>query len=83
MVIGCSFEPKLADLQQQLEVKWHWFGQTDSKSNRVVYWMKNQVEQTETQNPDYRGRVTLLTEELKHGLVKLKVNTARREGKSS
>lgn len=80
MVFGCSFEPRLSHPRQDLEVKWHWI---DHTSNREVYWMKNHVEQTETQHPDYRGRVTLLKEELKQGWVKLKVNTVRGEGKSS
>lgn len=73
VVMGCRFQPKLSDPLDSLKVTWHWIAAT---SAREVYRMDDGVEHLASQDPDYRGRVTLLTEELNEGWAKLKVNTA-------
>lgn len=72
VVMGCRFQPKLSNPQDLLKVTWHWMSST---SSREVYRMDDRMEVSASQDPAYRGRVTLLTEELKDGWAKLKVNT--------
>lgn len=76
--MGCRFQPKLANPQDNLQVTWHWIAaaQDAGSPSREVYRIENGVEQFTSQDQDYQGRVTLLTEELKEGWAKLKVNTA-------
>lgn len=72
VVMGCMFQPKLYNYEDSLKVAWHWISAT---STREVYQMDDGVEHLKSQDPGYLGRVTLLTEELKEGWAKLKVNT--------
>lgn len=71
--MGCRFQPKLSDPVDDLKVTWHWIAAT---STREVFRMEDMKDHLESQDPDYRGRVTLLNEELNEGWAKLKVNTA-------
>lgn len=72
VVMGCRFRPKLSTPNADLKVTWHWIG---SPSVRDVYRMDNMKENLATQDPDYRGRVTLLSGELQEGRTKLQVST--------
>uniref|UniRef100_A0A3Q4BZR1 Ig-like domain-containing protein n=1 Tax=Mola mola TaxID=94237 RepID=A0A3Q4BZR1_MOLML len=74
VVMGCRFQPKLSNPQDPLKVTWHWISGT---SSREVYRMDDRMEVSASQDPAYRGRVTLLTEELKDGWAKLKVSKLR------
>lgn len=71
VVMGCRFQPKLINPRDKLEVTWHRI----KHSPRKVYRMDNGTEDLAFQDPDYRGRVMLRTEELKDGWAKLQVNT--------
>lgn len=72
VVMGCRFQPKLSNPHDaDLKVTWHWFTST---LVRDVYRMDNWKENSAFQDPDYRGRVMLLTDELRDGWSKLKVN---------
>ncbi|KAM3599266.1 uncharacterized protein V6R79_002818 [Siganus canaliculatus] len=73
VVMGCKFRPKPSNPNDPLRVTWHWI----SGTAREVYQMDNGVESLSTQDPDYRGRVKLLTEGLKDGLVRLQVSRLR------
>lgn len=74
--MGCRFQPKLANPQNNLLVSWHWIAATQDagQPSREVFRIENGMEQLTSQYQDYRGRVTLLTEELKEGWAKLKVS---------
>lgn len=72
VVMGCRFQPKLSNPDADLKVTWHWIV---PGSDREAYWMENGKEYLASQHPNYRGRVRLLTEELKDGWAKLQVST--------
>ncbi|XP_054468529.1 programmed cell death 1 ligand 1-like [Anoplopoma fimbria] len=74
VVMGCRFQPKLSNLNADLKVTWHWISST---SFREVYRMDNWKEHLASRDPDYRGRVKLLTEELHEGRAKLQVSRLR------
>ncbi|XP_045923000.1 butyrophilin subfamily 2 member A2-like isoform X2 [Micropterus dolomieu] len=73
VVMGCRFQPKLINPRDKLEVTWHRI----KHSPRKVYRMDNGTEDLAFQDPDYRGRVMLRTEELKDGWAKLQVSKLR------
>uniref|UniRef100_A0A8C2XGL8 Uncharacterized protein n=2 Tax=Cyclopterus lumpus TaxID=8103 RepID=A0A8C2XGL8_CYCLU len=74
VVMGCRFQPKLSNPHADLKVTWHWIG---SASVRVVYRMDNWMEHMASQDPDYRGRVRLLTDELQEGRAKIQISRLR------
>lgn len=74
VVLGCSFQPKLSTPLTDLKVTWH---RTDSGKPRSVYWMDNGKELLESQDPEYRDRVRLLTDELQNGWAKLQISKLR------
>lgn len=80
VVMGCRFQPKKSSPGDALKVTWHWVTQG---SFREVYRIDNGVEQLANQSPDYRGRASLLTEELEEGWAKLQVNTASKMFRST
>lgn len=67
--MGCSFQPKPANPAADLKVTWH---RMTTSAAQVVYQMVNGAEHSAS--PEYRGRVKLLTEELKVGWAKLQVS---------
>ncbi|XP_039634963.1 uncharacterized protein LOC120545054 isoform X2 [Perca fluviatilis] len=75
VVMGCRFQPKLSNSHADLKVTWHWI--TTTALARDVYRMDNWKENLAFQDPDYRGRVRLLTEELQNGWAKLQVSRLR------
>ena len=75
VVMGCRFQPKLSSPNADLKVTWHWISSPTSAHVRDVYRMDNMKENLASQDPDYRGRVTLLSEELREGRTKLQVST--------
>ncbi|XP_033951257.1 programmed cell death 1 ligand 1-like isoform X2 [Pseudochaenichthys georgianus] len=75
VVMGCRFQPKLSNPHDaDLKVTWHWFTST---LVRDVYRMDNWKENSAFQDSDYRGRVMLLTDELRDGWSKLKISRLR------
>ncbi|XP_059213377.1 programmed cell death 1 ligand 1-like isoform X2 [Centropristis striata] len=74
VVMGCRFQPKLSDSGTDLKVNWHWIG---PDSVREVFRMDNWKANLATQDPDYRGRVRLLTEQLQNGLARIQVSKLR------
>lgn len=72
VVMGCRFQPKLSNSNADLKVTWHWI---HTNLVRDVYRMDNWKENLASRDPDYQGRVRLLTEELQKGWAKLQVNT--------
>ncbi|KAK2888389.1 hypothetical protein Q8A73_019837 [Channa argus] len=72
VVMGCKFQPKPSNPQAQLKVTWHWLNSTIV---REVYQLNNGLEHPASQ--EYKGRVRLLTEELKEGWAKLQVSRLR------
>ncbi|KAI9524734.1 hypothetical protein NQZ68_016743 [Dissostichus eleginoides] len=74
VVMGCRFQPKLSHHNADLKVTWHWFTST---LVRDVYRMDNWKENSASRDPDYRGRVMLLTDELQDGWSKLKISRLR------
>ncbi|KAK5900769.1 hypothetical protein CgunFtcFv8_025700 [Champsocephalus gunnari] len=75
VVMGCRFQPKLLNPHDaDLKVTWHWFTST---LVRDVYRMDNWKENSAFQDPDYLGRVMLLTDELRDGWSKLKISRLR------
>lgn len=70
VVLGCRFQPSLSGSASNLKVTWNWIS---SSSSREVFRLDNWVEQPESQDPVYRGRATLLREELESNWAKLKV----------
>ncbi|KAM8827815.1 uncharacterized protein AB9W97_004086 isoform 1-T3 [Spinachia spinachia] len=74
VVMGCKFQPKPSNRNADLKVTWHWIG---SSSVREVYRMENWEELSASRDADYRGRVTLLPEELDEGVAKLQVSRLR------
>ncbi|XP_034565672.1 uncharacterized protein si:ch211-241b2.5 [Notolabrus celidotus] len=72
--LGCSFQPKLSSPHADLKVTWN---RIPSASAGHIYWMDNGKELTDSQDPDYRGRVKLLKEELNNGLAKLQISRLR------
>lgn len=71
VVMAWRFQPRPSNPRQKLEVQLHWVGTGPA---REVYRLQGQVEQTESQSAHYRGRVTLLREQLKDGWIKLKIS---------
>ncbi|NP_001177293.1 B7-H1/DC protein precursor [Takifugu rubripes] len=78
VVLGCRFglQPDLSVSASNLKVTWHWIS-SSSPSPREVYRLDNWVEQLVHQDPVYRGRATLLKEELKNNWAKLKISDLR------
>ncbi|XP_078126919.1 butyrophilin-like protein 1 isoform X1 [Sander vitreus] len=74
VVMGCRFQPKLSNYHADLKVTWHWI---HTNLVREVYRMDNWKENLAFRDPDYRGRVRLLTEELQKGWAKLQVSRLR------
>ncbi|KAK5851920.1 hypothetical protein PBY51_023433 [Eleginops maclovinus] len=74
VVMGCRFQPKLSNHQAALQVMWQWFTST---LIREVYHLDDWKQNVATQDPDYLGRVVLLTEELHKGWAKLKISRLR------
>ncbi|XP_041816499.1 CD276 antigen homolog isoform X2 [Chelmon rostratus] len=74
VVMGCRFQPKKSSPGDALKVTWHWVTQG---SFREVYRIDNGVEQLANQSPDYRGRASLLTEELEEGWARLQISRLR------
>uniref|UniRef100_UPI0037E86C46 programmed cell death 1 ligand 1-like n=1 Tax=Semicossyphus pulcher TaxID=241346 RepID=UPI0037E86C46 len=74
VVMGCRFKPKLSDPRADLKVTWN---RIPSASGRHVLWMDNGKEHFESQDPDFQGRVKLLTDELKDGWAKLQISKLR------
>ncbi|XP_041667213.1 immunoglobulin superfamily member 11-like [Cheilinus undulatus] len=72
VVLGCSFKPKLSTPRAELKVTWL---RMDSPMPRDIYSMDNWKEQLQFQDPDYQGRVKLLTEEVKDGWAKLQISS--------
>ncbi|TKS84584.1 Programmed cell death 1 ligand 1 [Collichthys lucidus] len=76
VVMGCRFQPTLLKPNDDLEVNWHWLD--PGKTNpQLVYGMLNKVEQLPSLDSKYRGRVRLLTDELKDGWAKLQISRLR------
>ncbi|KAM6975555.1 uncharacterized protein LKV04_014902 [Tautogolabrus adspersus] len=71
IVLGCRFQPHLSSPHADLKVTWH---RIQTASTQHVYWLANGKEHLESQDPAYRGRVKLLTEELKNGLARLQIS---------
>lgn len=71
VVMACRFQP-VPSQPRGLKVTWHWLTSTAA---REVYLLDNGQEQLASQDPGFRGRVTLLREELDAGWVKLQVIT--------
>uniref|UniRef100_A0A667YKR6 Ig-like domain-containing protein n=1 Tax=Myripristis murdjan TaxID=586833 RepID=A0A667YKR6_9TELE len=74
VVMGCRFQPVPANLHDDLTVTWQ---RVTSTSSMEVYRMENGMEKLGSQDPQYRGRVRLLTDELKDGWAKLQVSRLR------
>lgn len=74
VVMGCRFQPKLSNPDANLKVTWH---RIIPNFDREVYWLENGKEKLVSQHPDYRGRVQLLTQELKDGWAKLEISRLR------
>ncbi|XP_029299885.1 CD276 antigen [Cottoperca gobio] len=74
VVMSCRFRPKLSHPLAYLKVTWHWFTYT---LVRDVYRMDNWKEDLASQDPDYQGRVRLLTEQLQEGWSKLQISRLR------
>ncbi|KAG7223921.1 hypothetical protein INR49_015177 [Caranx melampygus] len=72
VVMGCSFQPKPANPAADLKVTWH---RMTSGAAQEVLQMVNGT--AHAASPEYRGRVRLLTEELKDGWAKLQVSGLR------
>ncbi|XP_068430844.1 butyrophilin subfamily 1 member A1-like [Clinocottus analis] len=75
VVMGCRFQPKLSNPKAVLKVTWHWISSLSSA--REVYRMDDWKENLASRDPDYRGRVRLLTEELQEGRAKIQVSGLR------
>ncbi|XP_074545773.1 uncharacterized protein LOC141805007 [Halichoeres trimaculatus] len=73
--MGCSFQPKLSSPHADLKVTWSRIH--PSAPSVHVYGMDNGKELPDSQDPDYKGRVKLLTEELEHGLAKIQISELR------
>lgn len=75
--MGCRFQPKVVNPQDNLQVIWYWIPASQGAGRpREVSRIEKGVEKVTSQSQDYRGRVTFLTEELKEGWAKVKVSTA-------
>lgn len=72
VVMKCRFQPVPSDTLTGLKVTWHWM---KSNSVRKVYVMDDGKEHLSSQDPDFQGRVKLLTEELQKGWAELQVIT--------
>lgn len=70
VVMGCRFQPVPSNPDSVSKVTWHWIL---SNSVREVYRMERGQEKLSNQDPDFKGRVTLLTDELRNGWAKLQV----------
>ncbi|XP_020485536.2 programmed cell death 1 ligand 1 isoform X2 [Labrus bergylta] len=71
VVLGCRFQPNLSNPLADIKVSWH---RIHSASTQHVYWLANGKEHLESQDPAYKDRVKLLTEELKNGLARLQIS---------
>lgn len=74
VVMGCRFQPKLSSPLADLKVTWHWIS---SSLVRDVYRMDDWKENLASRDPDYLGRVRLLTDELQDGWAKLEISKLR------
>lgn len=72
--MGCSFRPKPSTPLADLKMTWLRF---PPDSGSLVYRMDKGKELLDSQDPDYKGRVKLLTEELENGLAKIQVSRCR------
>lgn len=79
MVLGCRFQAGVSVSASNLKVTWNWIS---SSSSRQVYRLDNGVEQPVYPDPVYRGRATLLREELENNWAKLKVPGPATESRS-
>nr|XP_033501881.1 programmed cell death 1 ligand 1-like isoform X1 [Epinephelus lanceolatus] len=74
VVMGCRFQPKLLSPLADLKVTWHWIS---NSLVRDVYRMDDWRENLASRDPDYVGRVRLLTDELQDGWAKLEISKLR------
>ncbi|KAM7393016.1 hypothetical protein PAMA_007910 [Pampus argenteus] len=74
IAMRCRFQPVPSNILTGLKVTWHWI---TSHSAREVYMMDNGKENLSSQDPDFHGRVKVLTEELKNGQAVLQVSRLR------
>uniref|UniRef100_UPI003AB0A90C programmed cell death 1 ligand 1-like n=1 Tax=Centroberyx gerrardi TaxID=166262 RepID=UPI003AB0A90C len=73
VVMGCRFKPQPLNTEY-LTVTWH---RITPASSLEVYRLDSGVENLVSQDPQYRGRVRLLAEELSQGRAKLQVSNLR------
>ncbi|XP_076019665.1 uncharacterized protein LOC143010939 isoform X2 [Genypterus blacodes] len=77
VVMGCRFQPvqnPQTNPDSGLTVTWHW---VSNALTREVFRLDNGVENLASQDPEYRGRARLLTEELSGGWAKLQLSKLR------
>ncbi|XP_047425023.1 uncharacterized protein LOC124996249 [Mugil cephalus] len=72
VVMGCKFHPKPSTSKADLTVRWHWITQN---SVQEVVKIVNGNESSDSHK--FKGRVRLLTEELKNGWAKLQISNLR------
>ncbi|KAM7369101.1 hypothetical protein PAMP_013398 [Pampus punctatissimus] len=74
VAMRCRFQPVPSNILTGLKITWHWI---TSHSAREVYMMDYGKENLSSWDPDFHGRVKLLTEELKKGWAVLQVSRLR------